>query len=130
MEKYLAESLLNAMRLRDTGNVIIDVRNNNVPNEYTTSYLDMDSGSNVKGQASALQIDPSRRYCVNGVQSKSVPPHESFQHFTEEAINNSFSHGINKLTSAEQGLYLRDNTAQNLFMKENNEKHIDSLTVT
>ena len=85
----------------------------------------MDSGFNVDGQASALKIDLLRQYCVNGVQSESVHPHESFRQFTAEKINNSFSHRINKSISAEQELSLRDNTGQNLFMKENNEKHCD-----
>ena len=85
----------------------------------------MDCEFNVDGQASALKIDPLRRYCVNGVQSESVHPHESFQQFIAEKINNSFSHRINKSTSAEQELCLRDNTGQDLFMKENNEKQCD-----
>ena len=72
-----------------------------------------------------MKIDPLRRYCVNGVQSESVRPHESFKQFTAEKINNSFCHRINKSTSAEQELCLRDNTGQNLFMKENNEKQCD-----
>ena len=115
----------NATRLRDTDNVINDVRNNKVAQEYATSYVDMDSRFNVDGQASALKIDPLRRYCVNGVQSESVRPHESFKQFTAEKINNSFCHRINSSTSAEQELCLRDNTGQNLFMKENNEKQCD-----
>ena len=86
----------------------------------------MDSRFNVEGQASTLKIDTLRRYCVNGVQSESVYPHESFQQFTAEKINNSFSPGINKSTLAEQELCLRDNTGQNLFMKENTEKQSDS----
>ena len=73
----------------------------------------MDSGFNVDGQASALNIDPMRRYCVNDIQSESVRPHESFQQFTTEKINNSFCHRINTSTSAEQELCLRDNTCQN-----------------
>ena len=112
----------NATRLRDTDNVINDARNNKVAQEYATSYLDMDSGLNVEGQASALKIDPLRRYCVNGVQSESVHPNESLPQFTAEKINNTISHRINKSTSAEQELCLRDNTGQNLFMKEKNEK--------
>ena len=108
----------NATRLPDTDKVINDVRNNKVTQEYATSYVDMDSGFNVDGQASALKIDPLRRYCVNGVQSESVHPHESFQQFTGEKINNSFCPRINKSTSAEQELCLRDNTGQNLFMRE------------
>ena len=100
----------NATRLRDTDNVINDARNNKVAQEYATSYVDMDSGFNVDGQASSLKIDPLRRYCVNGVQSESVHPHESFRQFTAEKINNSFSHRINTSTSAEQELSLRNNT--------------------
>ena len=115
----------NATRLRDTDNVINDARINKVAQECATSYVDMDSGFNVDGQASASKIDPLRRYCVNGEQSESVRPHESFKQFTAEKINNSFCHRINTSTSAEQELCLRDNTGHNLFMKENNEKQCD-----
>ena len=55
-----------------------------VAQEYATSYVDMDSRFNVNGQASALKIDPLRRFCVNGVQSESVHPHECFRQFTTE----------------------------------------------
>ena len=91
-----------------------DARNNKVPQKYATSYLDMDSGFNVEGQASALKIDPLRWNCLNGVQSESAHPHESFQQFIAEKINNSFSPGINKSTL---GYRLKDLKSESVYSK-------------
>ena len=62
----------NATRLRDTDNVINDAQNNEVAQEYATSYVDTDSGFNIDGQASALKIDPLRRWPSKCIENRSV----------------------------------------------------------